>query len=66
MSYLIKELPISERPRERLKKVGANNLSDKELLAIILKTGTKNRNVKELSVFGSICRKNSYPEKTWN
>ena len=50
MNYTIKEIPITERPRERLKKVGPNNLSDKELLAIILKTGTKNKNVSNLSL----------------
>ena len=43
MSYKIKEIPISERPRERLKQMGKENLSDKELLAIILKTGTKDK-----------------------
>ena len=30
MSYKIKELPLEERPRERLKQVGVKNLSDKE------------------------------------
>jgi len=48
--YKIKELPISERPRERLKEVGVNNLTDKELISIILKTGTKDKNVNELSL----------------
>lgn len=48
--YKIKELPIDERPRERLKEVGVNNLTDKEILAIILKTGTKDKNVNELSI----------------
>lgn len=48
--YKIKELPISERPRERLKQVGVENLSDKELLAIILKTGTKDKSVTDLSL----------------
>ena len=38
---LVKELPKEERPRERLVKYGANNLSTLDLLAIILKTGTK-------------------------
>ena len=38
--YKIKEMPSRERPRERLKQVGVENLSDKELLSIILKTGT--------------------------
>ena len=43
MNYTIKELPETERPRERLKQVGPENLSDKELIAIVLKTGTKIR-----------------------
>lgn len=50
MSYKIKEIPQGERPRERLKKVGSKNISDKELLAIILKTGTRNKNVTELAI----------------
>ena len=48
--YKIKDLPISERPRERLKEVGVNNLTDKEIISIILKTGTKDKNVNELSI----------------
>ena len=36
---LIRDLPESERPRERLDKVGARALSDSELLAILLNTG---------------------------
>ncbi|MBO5120763.1 MAG: DNA repair protein RadC [Bacilli bacterium] len=50
MNYTIKELPETERPRERLKQVGPENLSDKELIAIVLKTGTKNKNVTELAL----------------
>ena len=45
----IKDIPINERPRERLIKYGVNNLSNEELLAILLKTGCKDYNVKELS-----------------
>ena len=45
----IKDIPLVERPRERLLKVGAENLSNEELLAIILKTGTKNKSVKEVA-----------------
>lgn len=41
----IKELPSSERPRERLLHYGANALSNAELLAIILRTGTRDENV---------------------
>ena len=48
--YKIKEIPKSERPRERLKQNGVESLSDKELLAIILKTGTKDKNVTELAL----------------
>jgi DNA repair protein RadC len=46
---LIKEIPEDERPRERLINYGASNLSNEELLSIILRCGTKNRSVKELS-----------------
>ncbi len=38
--YTIKELPEDERPRERLAQYGANALSNAELLAILLRTGT--------------------------
>ena len=48
--YKMKEIPKEERPRERLKEVGVENLTNKELLAIILKTGLKNKNVNELSL----------------
>lgn len=37
----IKELPLSERPYEKLENYGAEHLSNAELLAIIIKTGTK-------------------------
>ena len=48
--YIMREIPINERPRERLKSVGVNNLTDKELISIILKTGTKEKNVSELAL----------------
>lgn len=50
MSYRVKDIPESERPRERLIQVGSNNLSNEELLSIILKTGTKDKNVKEIAL----------------
>jgi len=37
---LIRDLPATERPRERLRDAGANALSAAELLAILLRTGT--------------------------
>ena len=45
----IKNIPLMERPRERCLEVGAVNLSNQELLSIILKTGTKDKSVVELS-----------------
>lgn len=50
MSYRVKDLIESERPRERLLSCGVEHLSNEELLSIIMKTGTKNKNVKELSI----------------
>lgn len=46
---LIRDLPASERPRERLKAVGAEKLSNAELLAIILRTGTPSESVLNLA-----------------
>jgi DNA repair protein RadC len=37
----IKDLPKNERPRERLAEMGADALSASELIAILLRTGTK-------------------------
>lgn len=45
-----KEIPDEEKPRERLFLYGANCLSNEELIMILLKTGTKNRSVKELAI----------------
>lgn len=42
MSTKMKELPLSERPYEKLEMYGAKVLSNSELIAIIIKTGTKN------------------------
>lgn len=41
MPIKMKELPLSERPYEKLEMYGAENLTNSELLAIIIKTGTK-------------------------
>ncbi len=55
-SRRIKSLPEELRPRERLKKLGPENLSDEELLAVILRTGSKDKDVitlaKELTSLG--------------
>ena len=45
----LKELPSFEMPRERLIKYGASNLSNEDLISILIRTGSKDKNVKELS-----------------
>lgn len=49
MDYRIKDLPESERPREKLQKKGVNTLTDTELVSIIIRSGVSGKNVKELS-----------------
>lgn len=44
----IKELPASERPCEKLINFGVDKLSNEELLAILINTGTKKSSAKEL------------------
>jgi len=45
----IHDLPRIERPREKLIKYGAEKLTNTELLAIILRTGKKGKNVLQLA-----------------
>ncbi|MCP4164558.1 MAG: JAB domain-containing protein [Chloroflexi bacterium] len=47
--YTIHDLPEDTRPRERLKRLGAQSLSDPELLAIVLRSGTPGTNVIDMS-----------------
>lgn len=49
MSIKIKELPELERPYEKLEQKGEKNLSNAELLAIIIKTGTKDETSVQLA-----------------
>lgn len=44
----LKDQPLSERPRERLRAEGADALSNAELIAILLRTGLKGTNVLEV------------------
>ena len=46
----IKDIPVEERPIERLILKGSEYLSNEELLAILFKTGTKNISSKDLGV----------------
>lgn len=47
--YTVKELPLDDRPREKLLMRGAQNLSDAELVAILLRTGKKGNSVIEIA-----------------
>ncbi|WP_205178522.1 RadC family protein [Siminovitchia thermophila] len=46
---MIKDFPIEDRPRERLIQHGAASLSNQELLAILLRTGTKSKSALQLA-----------------
>lgn len=45
----LKDLPAADRPREKLKGLGAATLTDAELLAILLRVGTQGETVIELA-----------------
>ena len=49
MTIKIKQLPESERPYEKLEIYGEKMLSNAELLAIIIKSGTKENTSVELA-----------------
>ncbi len=42
---LIRDMPVDERPRERLRMRGPESLTNAELIAILLRTGTNGENV---------------------
>jgi len=46
---MIKEIPFEERPRERFMNHPTDSISNHELIAIILRTGSKNESVIDLS-----------------
>ncbi|MBP2116503.1 DNA repair protein RadC [Cohnella lubricantis] len=48
-AYMLRELPADERPRERMQRHGASALSHAELLAILLRTGTRNESAIRLA-----------------
>lgn len=45
----IKDLPLDQRPREKLLKEGAESLSDAELLAILIGSGSKEMSAIDLA-----------------
>ena len=51
MNLRIKDIPQEERPIERLINLGSEVLSNEELLAILIKTGTKNMSSKVLASY---------------
>ena len=46
---LLKDLPQQERPQERLERLGAHALADRELLAMIIRSGTRQMDVLALA-----------------
>ena len=50
MNYKIKEMQEELKPRYRARKKGISNLSNEELLSLIIRCGTRDKNVKNLSV----------------
>ncbi len=48
-SYKMSDIPESDRPREKLLKRGARSLTNVELLAIFLRTGTKGKSALDLA-----------------
>ncbi|MFM2312774.1 MAG: repair protein RadC [Cyanobacteriota bacterium] len=52
MTYRLRiaDLPISERPRERLMTLGAKNLSEAELIAILISTGQTKGNLSAIGL----------------
>ncbi|MBE5950213.1 MAG: JAB domain-containing protein [Lachnospiraceae bacterium] len=46
----MKQLPPSERPYEKCETTGAESLSDKELLSVIIRTGTKTERADEVAL----------------
>lgn len=45
----LKEMPDDEKPRERIIKYGVSNVSNEDLISVIIGSGFKNVNVKEVS-----------------
>ena len=70
-SMRINDLPAGERPRERLLSLGAEALTDVELLAILLHTGTAGMGVVQMAEsiiarFGSLGKLMTAPARALN
>lgn len=55
MRYLVKEIPLDERPREKAIKHGVQSLSNIELLAVLIRTGYQGNS--SLTIAESILKK---------
>ena len=65
MTMLVKDLPLSERPREKLISNGVQALSNAELLAILLRTGIKDVSVLRVAEsILAICKDNGLYDLT--
>ena len=67
----VNDWPKSERPREKLLKRGARTLTDTELLAVVLCTGTQRHDVMEIArahvaAFGSLRKLLDAGREEWN
>ena len=68
LNRTVKEMLPDEQPREKLMNYGAGSLSDAELLAILLRTGTQKMNVIETSraLLGHFGGLHQLIKKEWN
>jgi DNA repair protein RadC len=49
ITTMIKDIPLDEKPRERMIKYGVENISNEDLLAITIKSGTKSFSSKHIA-----------------
>lgn len=49
INLMIKDIPLQEKPRERMIKYGVENISNEDLLAITIKSGTKSFSSRHLA-----------------
>lgn len=49
MNMRIKDLPLTEQPRERMLLYGVENLSNADLISIIIRTGVRDSSVRDVS-----------------
>ena len=48
--FTMKELPVSERPYEKAEAEGVSSLSDKELLSVLIRSGTKEERADQIAL----------------